>query len=302
MGYRVNFLDNEKVNAADLNAVAAEMGGTASAFKDGVLYGVDALNGISKNLIYKGVSRGCDLVVLQLVEDAESHIKIGQGVLFMSDGKRVEIDAEGIVLPFMAGTAYYVWFSHDIISGLVTPCCTTEAPKGDYVLLGRITVDGEVIVTPEMAVMKNGFLGRNKTETFTFSLEGGGSAEEKLLYEFKPAQTGYNRVILYSPGQNGWQTFCGMVEIETKEAFSVMCRYTYDSGWSSGYSGFSLTNNEGCILAGIESSNTDNNWHYLYLRPALEADGVLRIYRKLVRTTIGGTSYVRTRSVTAILC
>ena len=302
MSYQVNFMDNTAVYAKDLNAVAEELGGKASAFEDGVLYGVDELNQISKELISKGVSRGCELTVEQVVEDAESYVKIGEGVLYLSDGKRVDIDAEGILLPFVAGSVYYVWFSRDIISGHVTPCCTMEAPDGDYVLLGRITAEGVPVSKPEMAIMKNGFLGRNKTETFSFPLRGGGTAEEKLLCEFTPEQTGYNRIVLYSPGENGWQTFCGVVEIETGEAFSVLCRYTYDTGWSTGHSSFSLTNNEGCVLAGIENCSGESNWHYLYLRPALEADGVLRIYRKLVRITMGGTSNVHTRTVTAILC
>ncbi len=302
MGYQVNFMDNTAVYAKDLNGIAEELGGKASAFEDGVLYGVDELNQISKELISKGVSRGCELMVDQIVENAESYVKIGEGVLYLSDGKRVEVDAEGILLPFMVGTVYYVWFSRDVISGLVTPCCTTEAPEGDYVLLGRITAEGVPVSKPEMAIMKNGFLGRNKTETFSFTLVGGGTAEEKLLCEFTPEQTGYNRIVLYSPGDNGWQTFCGVVEIETKEAFSVFCRYTADTGWTNGRCGFSLTNDEGCILAGIESCIGAQNWHYLYLRPVIEADGVLRIYRKLVQTLMGGTSNAMARTVTVILC
>ena len=118
MSYQVNFLDNQNITAEGLNAVSESLGGVSPDFQNGTVYGVDALNRITESLVQKGVSVGCGLSV------ADSQVLIGTGVLFMSDGKRVEIDAEGILLPFALGVHHYVWFYQDTALGLVVPKCT----------------------------------------------------------------------------------------------------------------------------------------------------------------------------------
>ncbi|MGN1059299.1 MAG: hypothetical protein ACI4QW_02610 [Clostridia bacterium] len=301
MGYKVNFLDNELVSAADLNAMAAALGGDASGFADDMVYGVDDLNDISSTLISKGVSQGCTLSAT-VGEDGGGTVTVGAGVLFMSGGKRVEIDSGGVSLSFASGSLHYVWFQHDTVTGFVTPCCTTTAPGGDYVLLGQVTAAGTAVTRPERAVMKNSFAGLNKTESFTVSLPGGGTTEEVLLCELTPAQVGYNRVLLYSPGYDNKQAFCGFADLSTGTAFSTLCRSTYESGTSNGYNAFAGERTDGLVLAGIESCTGAQNWHYLYLRPQLTSDGRLQIYKMLVRTGIGGSMTAYTRTVTVILC
>ena len=104
MSYQVNFLDNQMVTAEALNSLQEELGGNVGDFQDDMVYGVDALNQISGSLIQKGVSRGCHLSA------SDGKVTIGPGVLFMEDGKRVEIDDDGITLDYTVGIKHYIWF------------------------------------------------------------------------------------------------------------------------------------------------------------------------------------------------
>lgn len=304
MGYKVNFLDNTRIDAADLNAVASGLGGTASEFVNDTVYGVDDLNDISSTLISKGVTQGCTLSAGVDAEDpTKGTATIASGILFMGCGKRVIIDSDGVTLSFTVGSVYYVYFNHDATTGFVAPCISTTKPTtGDFVLLGTISETGQATAMPDKAVMKNSFLGLNKAETFTFSLPGGGTSDEILLIRALPSNVGYKRAILYSPGYENKQAFCGFVDFSSSTAFSSLCRFTYESGTSNGYNAFSQSRTDGRILAGIESCTGAQNWHYLYLRPVMTSSGTVEIYKQLVMTGIGGSMSAYTRTVTLILC
>lgn len=167
MGYKVNFTENQSISADDLNAIAADFSDEGTSFSDGVLYGVSDLNAISKAIITKGVSDGCDVKL-----KTSTTVFISQGTAFFGDGKKMEIDSSGITLA-RASTSEknYVWLSNDDVTGVVSAKCTTTAPTGDSVKLAEISTGGTVTKTKDLALMKNSSLLPNLyAEPITFSL------------------------------------------------------------------------------------------------------------------------------------
>ncbi len=286
MGYVVNFTDNSLVTADYLNDTAAELGGGVLAFGDDMTYGVDDLNGISAELITKGVTRGCGLSV------AGNQVTIAEGVLYMSDGRRVVIDTDGVTLDYTAGSINYVWFDYDAVTGFVAPRCTVEEPAADdYVILGRITAEGTIEGKPDRAVMKNPFLGLHGFETFTKTFGWNGILEETLLWELELADLGYQQVIIYSEGTpNGTyihNACCGTVNLADKTAFSSLCTIAY--GYD-GQIGMKHTSDNCEILAAYSVySSVANRYHRVYLRFELGTDNVLRVYQRAANT--GGAGY-----------
>lgn len=290
MGYRVNFLDNQSVTAADINSLTTELGGGALSFVDDTLYGVEDLNRISNALIGRGVSRGCALSV------SGGKVIIGSGVAYMADGKRVEIDAEGVALSYTAGVVNYVWLFHDTVTGFVVPCCTQEAPSGeDYVVLGQVTAEGGIIGRPDMAIMKNSFLGLNKTEAHTLSLSQGTStvvtSGEELFAEIVPAQEGYQYAIVTGSSTNAnYNNVSGMVHLATGEAYGIMGHCLGHSLHLDRYPFAEIiSNTEGRLLACWTASG-----YYDYrnvLRFSLDSDNVLRVYRTTTQQHGGHYGY-----------
>lgn len=297
MSYTVNFMDSEPVTAEYLNRVSSELGGGAASFSDGMSYGVDDLNAISGTLITKGVSRGCGLTV------SGGTVTIGEGVAFMADGRRVSIDSGGVVLGYAAGAVNYVWLYFDEVTGFVAPRCTTDAPTGSYVLLGRIAADGTIERQADVARMKNTFLGTNKSETVTksgFYWQYSLGTEEALLWEIALQDGGYRTAVVSSTGEltsDGYRknAFCGYVDLETLSAWSVL--ETLDS---RGTEALDFSDTNGRILAGYTAYQ--NMMYYVYLRFALGSDNVLRVYRSAAKTTYGGSLSMPQVSVTMRLC
>lgn len=154
MGFKVNFTDNQNVTAEDLSTVSSDISGTETNFSDGIIYGVDSLNDISKAMITSGVSKGCDVT---LVDDATVHIS--DGVAFFDDGKKVVVDAEGLDIPFeKSGKKQYVWFLNDALTGVVSAKITESDPTGDCIRLAEITSGGNVLKVNHCALMKNSSL------------------------------------------------------------------------------------------------------------------------------------------------
>ncbi len=285
MGYHVNFLDNQTVTSDDLNQISQELGGTNGTFQDDMIYGVDALNQISSTLIQKGVSRGCDLSL------GEETVTIGPGVLYMSDGKRVEIDSEGILIPYSPGVKQYVWFMQNESLSFVLPQCTEEMPSGvDYVLLGEILPDGQISGYPDRAVMKHSFLGLNHAENHTVTYTWDAlQLEERLMAEIPLEQVGCRYVVAYS-NENlqsvaRHHCFCGFVDLSAKTAFSVMSTFR---GMSENFDmGFPQeVNQSGMLQVGLFPADS---WKYCFglLRFELGTDNVLRLYQSGLETSYG---------------
>lgn len=167
MGYKVNFTENQSISAEDLNAIAADFSDEGTSFSDGKLYGVSDLNAISKAIITKGVSDGCDVKL-----KTSTTVFISQGTAFFGDGKKMEIDSSGITLTRASKSKKnYVWLSNDDVTGNVCAKCTTTAPAGDCVKLAEISTGGTVTKTKDLALMKNSsFLPNLYREPITFTL------------------------------------------------------------------------------------------------------------------------------------
>ena len=299
MGYVVNFTDNEAVTGAYLSSAASELGGGVLSFSDDMTYGVDDLNDMSAELIGQGVTRGCGLSV------SGTEVTIAAGSLFMSDGRRVEIDTGGVTLSFTAGVVNYVWFYHDTVTGFAAPRCTTAAPTENYVLLGHITAEGTAVSRPEVARMKNTFLGTNKTESVSksFGWSKSQGLDEALLWEIPLSGSGYRSAVVSSEGYNDngavYNAFCGFVDFETKKAYTVLETVQYGSSGKT--IGHALSSTDGRILAAYTAGGSTRECN-VYLRFVLGSDKVLRVYRSASETGSAGYDSMHSTSVQIRLC
>ncbi|MBE7035849.1 MAG: hypothetical protein E7403_00985 [Ruminococcaceae bacterium] len=277
MAYTVNFLDNELVTAEYLNQVAEDLGGHTLQFSDEMTYGVDDLNGIAQSLVTKGVSNGCAL------STSSGKVHIGEGILYMRDGRKVMVDEEGVTLDLPEKKEAYVWFEHDVLTGFVIPRCTEEKPLDeDYVLLGQITAEGTIVGRSDRAVMKNPFLGLHGSETVIKQFCWDGVLEEKLLWEIELEDSGYQHVVVYTSGidKDGYvyNACCGHIELSGGTAFSVVSTITYGANSERG---FTYSSENGEILAGYPVLTSAGNYHhFVYLRFVLGDDGILRVYQR----------------------
>ncbi len=301
MSYQVNFLDNQVVTAEELNKLTKELGGAVGSFQDNMVYGVDALNQISQSLIQKGVSRGCQLSA------KDGSVMIGPGVLYMADGKRVEIDDEGITLSYTPGTKHYVWFMQNSQLSFVVPQCTDTKPEGDgCVLLGEVLENGEIGGHADKAVMKHEFLGMNHTETHTISYEWNSTRLlERLAAEIELQHVGYRYLIAYcddySEASIKHHCFCGFVDLRSGLAYSIL---TADGSGDSFEMGFpQAVNQTGTLAVGFFPAIA---WRYCYgyIRAELRTDNVLRIYQSGRETSIArSTNSIPTQiNIKLILC
>jgi len=300
LSYQVNFLDNQNITAEGLNAVSESLGGVSPDFQNGTVYGVDALNRITESLVQKGVSVGCGLSVV------DSQVMIGAGVLFMSDGKRVEIDAEGVLLPFTLGAVNYVWFYQDTALGIVVPKCTETEPAGDdFVVLGEITETGMISGYADLAVMKNTNLGLNHSETYSVTVSFDNTAtEETLIHEIPLAYVGCGRVIVSSETEseltNRHNFFCGYVDLTTGKSFGV--QGTTPETVSTYLWGTVSTSESGGTLQTAFACNSGNHYN-VTMRFTLESDNVLRIYRTSALSSISdGYTLPEVQKLTLTIC
>ncbi len=300
MGYLVNFLENQTVCARDMNDISTSLGGVTTDFEDGRLYGVTDLNQISCSLIGKGVASGCGLFL------QEEGVLISQGELFMSDGKRVIIDEEGILLPIVQGVTNYVWFYQDTVLGTLTPKCTQEEPSGeDFVRLGEITPEGEISGKSDRAVMKNSHLGLNHMEEYSFTYQfKPGESKETLIFEAEPEQVGCRFAIITAENDSTETIksnhFCGYVDLLTGKSFGISSTTpakTYDRNWAH----ISRSEEAGSVYTGYTSR--DRKDYFNALRISLGTDNVLRVYMRSVSAGTSGTELLPySQAVTIKLC
>lgn len=178
MGFKVNFTDNQNVDALSLNEIAESIAGTSAeeSFSDGVLYGVSDLNGITRALITRGVSQGCSVSC-----DGSETIVIGAGVAFFADGRKITIDSDGLTLKRDTSSECNVWLSNDEASGMVSAKCTKEAPSGDYVMLATVSKSGAVTKKQDKALMKNASLLPNHySEAINVTIPAGSPAGQEI--------------------------------------------------------------------------------------------------------------------------
>ena len=300
MSYTVNFMDNETVTEEYLNSITAELGGVALNFRRDMRYGVDDLNNISRTLIEKGVSYGCELSL------NEGAVVIAPGVLFMPDGKRVEIDAEGLTLPLVPEQENFVWFALDDITGFVFPRCTDYAPGGaPHVMLGVVTAEGELTGYPDKAVMKHENMGRNFAEQYSVTLSFSGDMAETLVAELPLNHPGCQHLILEARKTGSLSRancFSGYVDLESGSAFGVLST-TADIVGEQDWATVSLSETEGKLCVALCNFGSSYVHHKVLLRAELGADRVLRLYRSFEDAgVIGAENLPKTITLNLYVC
>ncbi len=290
MGYKVNFLDNEQIAALDLNSISERLGGGVLDFLDDTLYGVTDLNKISQNLIGRGVSEGCALSV------SAAGVTIGPGSAFMADGKRVEVDTDGVTLAYKSGADNYVWFDGDAVTGFVTPRCTTTVPSGtNFVLLGQISATGKIVGYQDKAIMKHAFLGTNKAEEHTVVLSATDAVmvqeQEVLFKEISLQNSGYRRLVVTGVGPEAQCNLVnGTIDLTTGETKGLFAHSLRRTLFLDQYL-YALTsdNSAGTLMVCLSSSGSEN--YRTFFRFSLGQDNVLRIYRCVYRALDRGGLY-----------
>ena len=146
MSYKYSFADNESYSAEDINAITKRLvtSGVSDSFSDGVPYNVSKLNEAGQLLYTAGiVPESC--LTLKVERSGEGKVTINPGIAFFEDGSVIEIEAGGEVLSYATGAKNYVYLKNDLLNTNTSyPCCTTDEPIGDYVLLAEIDETGMV--------------------------------------------------------------------------------------------------------------------------------------------------------------
>lgn len=154
MGYNYSFRENQSYNAADLNGVSGDFNSVVGTdFKDGVAYGVDQLNLIRADMVSAGIAKGVGSMCS--CSNDGSKIKIGSGKVFFENGIRLEIDADGITVPYTLGTAGTVWLEYMQALGDVALRFTQTAPSGMFVKIAEVSTSGVVTDARQYCYMKN---------------------------------------------------------------------------------------------------------------------------------------------------
>ncbi len=146
MAYKYSFADNEIYSASDINAITKRLvtSGVADTFTDGVPYNVSTLNEMGKIIYTKGVvPEGC--LTLKVVPLSDGKILINPGLAFFDDGSFIEIEDGGEEMPYVLGEVNYVYLKNNLYNMNISyPCCTTEEPDGDFVMLAEIDKGGNI--------------------------------------------------------------------------------------------------------------------------------------------------------------
>lgn len=146
MAYKYSFSDNEIYSSSDVNEITKRLvtSGIEDSFTDGVAYNVSKFNEMGKQLYTSGVVPE-DCMTLKVNKIADDEILINPGLAFFSDGATIEIEAGGETLKITPGVKNYVYLKNDLADrNICYPCCSTEAPEGDYVALAEIDESGTV--------------------------------------------------------------------------------------------------------------------------------------------------------------
>ena len=146
MAYKYSFSDNEIYSSSDVNEITKRLvtSGIEDSFTDGVAYNVSKFNEMGKQLYTSGiVPENC--LTLKVTKVADDEVLINPGVAFFSDGATIEIEAGGETLKYTPGVKNYVYLKNDLTDrNICYPCCSIEAPEGDYVTLAEIDEGGAI--------------------------------------------------------------------------------------------------------------------------------------------------------------
>lgn len=138
--YKVNFMANQTIAAADIHAIGDNIAEAEyPTFSDGVTYGVDALNGITAQMVTAGVKRGAGNNCVVSLNGTT--VFISSGTVFFDCGAVMTIDSDGISVDLEdSSQTNYVYLFFDAALNAAGAKCTVVQPSGtDCVLLAEIT-------------------------------------------------------------------------------------------------------------------------------------------------------------------
>lgn len=183
MSFKVNFMANQNVTAEDLNNAGYNMTNTAyTTFTDDTLYGVNALNQITANIVSKGVKRGggseCGVTL------SNGIIHIADGTAFFDCGAVMKIDTDGIdIEPENSEDTQYIYLFFNEALNAAGARCTAEYPSGDFVLLGSAAGD-VVTMDRTYASFRPDVKGTNEVKIVALECSVIGSGDS-TIYRYK---------------------------------------------------------------------------------------------------------------------
>ena len=195
MAYNYSFADNEIYSAEDLNSITKRLvtSGIDDLFENDTVYNVSRFNEQGKLLYTSGVVPETCLT-LKVVPDSEGKILINPGRAFFDDGAVIEIEAGGESLSYVTGVKNYVYLKNDLLnSNVCYPCCTTDEPTGDYVMLAEIDESG--VISDKRIYAKGKLPGYQSVvgnvmrlkKTLTFNLESPtGTVSDSISFDLGP--------------------------------------------------------------------------------------------------------------------
>jgi hypothetical protein len=146
MSYKFSFADNVKYSAADVNNITKRLvtSGIEDSFENGVAYNISRFNEAGQLLYTSGVvPESC--LTLKVVPSSDGKIIINPGCAFFNDGSVIEVTEGGEELSYTKDAFNYVYLKNNLEAANVSyPCCSVEAPEGDYVMLATIEENGVI--------------------------------------------------------------------------------------------------------------------------------------------------------------
>lgn len=141
MSFIYDFSDNLAISAADINAIASEIGENTSVsdnFDDNVSYAINKLNCIRSDILNPGIAYGMECSCTDEV------ISINSGVAFFKNGMRIEI-TEPETFPVADGDISYVYLYASESYSCAMPIVTASKKESDsYIPVAEVDKYGNV--------------------------------------------------------------------------------------------------------------------------------------------------------------
>lgn len=238
MGYKVSFLDNQEVSAADLNAIGAGMPSVSyTQFVDGTTYGVKALNEITKSLMNPGVAKNYPEDVLTssqkecyVTKSGTSTVHISAGRAFFECGATITVDSSGIDLTIpQSDTMQYVYFFYSANGNIAGAKIAETKAESDTVELATISAQGVLTDTRQYAYCKNASILPNQYQTITQSVPVATSGTQtialpagfkKFVILRKMSSTTYGEIVFLDCEGLAWYNWSGTYGVTYKTSAS----------------------------------------------------------------------------------
>lgn len=201
MSYKTNFLDNVLYGVEDLNHILKNL---TNAGIDVYGEATGQLNAITQAAVSAGVTNVQDSCKVIWANDTYDQLRILPGVAFFPNGATITLyDGGEMVLP----TGRYVYLQWDSSGG--RPICSDTAPTGNDLLLaevvGDVILDRRMIATSKVAGF--GTSQEQKSVHLSFS-----NSDWETLKTFTLTRGDYVWVILLNEGSYAATAVCNLMD------------------------------------------------------------------------------------------